>query len=76
MSFIVFYLFFIEDMGIYLCLLGSKSWFKIFSVLFLYLIVFKVMLMLFCKLKLKYCFMCINLYDGLFLFLLNFFFLF
>lgn len=74
MSFIAFHPSSTEDMGIYLCSPGSKSWSKISSVSFSYLIASKVMLMLFCKSKPKYCSTCINLYDGLLSFLSNFFF--
>lgn len=75
MSFIAFHPSSTEDMGIYLCSPGSKSWSKISSVSFSYLIASKVMLMLFCKSKPKYYSTCINLYDGLLSFLSNIFFL-
>lgn len=56
MSFIAFHPSSTDDMGIYLCSPGSKSWSKISSVSFSYLIASKVMmLMLFCKPKPKYC---------------------
>lgn len=56
MSFIAFHPSSTDDMGIYLCSPGSKSWSKISSVSFSYLMASKVMmLMLFCKPKPKYC---------------------
>lgn len=52
-SFIAFHPSSTDNIGIYLCSPGSKSWSKISNVSFSYLIASKVMLMLFCKSKPK-----------------------